>query len=616
MTIKASEDHLLNTSSTRLKTQSSVRLKILFILVCASFASTAYLYYGIGKIHSELRNTEDEIRSEDDKIIQLKEIISQQQGVIDKFRLNDSNQDVNERINQLETDFNRTKSSIADTLKETIQNFDESVQYAEKQIHSEVASMKVDVDQYVLSTQDQFSLENSFMVYQLAGTFTLIASLISMWHMTGHLRNLRRPHIQRKILAILMMTPIYGITSWLSLVFPKIEGYLAIIKDLYEAYVIYQFLGFLISVLGKGDRDVVVDKLAHHAAHLVPPIRLCGWFRKKRQYASSRQLANAVLLQCQVFAMQFVFLKPLTATSIFVCNKLGYFSGSGNLNYKSIQFWIIALQNVSVTMAFSGLLKFYHAVHEDLAWCRPFPKFLCIKGIVFVTFWQGLVISILASTSVTGRGSGHAGEDPNISGRQAQNFLICLEMLLFSIFHFHCFPTEEWQENYQPSQLKDTQFGDNIALRDFFSDLKVMMNSRKKLNEDDCKSNSSHTSTVDETRKQDNGNDVDNGYSVDATACSDLSPDSDIHKDVDSVFYQENGIVADNKDIIDEDDRLIRDISDHVLKGLNKESGNSWKGESDHRTLCTKLKNESDLDGSSEFTSLLDGGSKNDKYIS
>ena len=135
-------------------------------------------------------------------------------------------------------------------------------------------------------------------------------------------------------------------------------------------------------------------------------------------------------------------------------------------------------------------------------------------------------------------------------------------------------------------------------------------------NEDDCKSNSSHTSTVDETRKQYNGNDVDNGYSVDATACSDLSPDSDIHKDVDSVFYQENGIVADNKDIIDEDDRLIRDISDHVLKGLNKESGNSWKGESDDRTLCTKLKNESDLDGSSEFTSLLDGGSKNDKYIS
>lgn len=115
-----------------------------------------------------------------------------------------------------------------------------------------------------------------------------------------------------------------------------------------------------------------------------------------------------------------------------------------------------------------------------ISWCRPFPKFLCIKGIVFVTFWQGLVISILASTSVTGRGSGHAGEDPNISGRQAQNFLICLEMLLFSIFHFHCFPTEEWQENYQPSQLKDTQFGDNIALRDFFSDLKVMMNSRKK----------------------------------------------------------------------------------------------------------------------------------------
>ena len=51
----------------------------------------------------------------------------------------------------------------------------------------------------------------------------------------------------------------------------------------------------------------------------------------------------------------------------------------GMMDYHSPQFYIIILQNVSVFVAFSGLINFYHAVQEDLSWCRPFPKFLCIK---------------------------------------------------------------------------------------------------------------------------------------------------------------------------------------------------------------------------------------------
>ena len=86
-------------------------------------------------------------------------------------------------------------------------------------------------------------MENSFMVYQLAGTFTLLSCLISMWHMTAHLRKLKQPVIQRKILAILWMSPVYAVTSWFSLVFHSAEGYLAIIKDGYEAYIIYQVSG-------------------------------------------------------------------------------------------------------------------------------------------------------------------------------------------------------------------------------------------------------------------------------------------------------------------------------------------------------------------------------------
>ena len=92
-----------------------------------------------------------------------------------------------------------------------------------------------------------------------------------------------------------------------------------------------------------------------------------------------------------------------------------------------------------------------------------------------MTFWQGLAINFLANTSRMGGISNGADDDPDMWGKQSQNFLICLEMLLFSIAHFHCFPVEEWQDGYRPEQDKDTSFGDNFAMRDFFADLHLIM---------------------------------------------------------------------------------------------------------------------------------------------
>jgi len=94
-----------------------------------------------------------------------------------------------------------------------------------------------------------------------------------------------------------------------------------------------------------------------------------------------------------------------------------------------------------------------------------------------MTFWQGLVIGFLASrTSIAGEKSAEKeNNDKDLWGKQAQNFLICLEMLLFSIAHFYCFPTEEWQEGYRPAVEKKMSMGDNMAFGDFVSDLKLIM---------------------------------------------------------------------------------------------------------------------------------------------
>ena len=95
-----------------------------------------------------------------------------------------------------------------------------------------------------------------------------------------------------------------------------------------------------------------------------------------------------------------------------------------------------------------------------------------------MTFWQGIVLSLLADTTDIlsgGAGGGYSSDDEQEKwAKQAQNFLICLEMLGFSIAHFYCFPVEEWEEGYRPVEDKK-KFGDNMALGDFLHDLKLIL---------------------------------------------------------------------------------------------------------------------------------------------
>ena len=103
-----------------------------------------------------------------------------------------------------------------------------------------------------------------------------------------------------------------------------------------------------------------------------------------------------------------------------------------------------------------------------------------------MTFWQGLAIAILAAS--IGESTPNVGsDDAELWAKQAQNFLICLEMLLFSIAHFYCFPTEEWEEGYRPV-VSDAKFGDQLALNDFFQDIKLLARQGKKKNKGKKKS--------------------------------------------------------------------------------------------------------------------------------
>ena len=232
-----------------------------------------------------------------------------------------------------------------------------------------------------------FNMVYTYHRFSSAG-FVLLTVPISIRLIVQHLAHWIAPNIQKYVVRIIWMVPIYSVESWLALRFKSLAVYIETLRECYEAYVIFSFLYFLIALLG--DEQQIISKLkekpAHYGLHKWP-VSMC---------VESWIMGHELLQKCKFGVLQYVIIKNLFAIVVFILNLCGV-NRDDEFRFDRIYLYECLFTNMSQLWALYCLLFFYFAMKEELAVWRPVGKFLCVKMVVFFTWWQSVVIYIISA---------------------------------------------------------------------------------------------------------------------------------------------------------------------------------------------------------------------------
>ncbi|CAL1263446.1 unnamed protein product [Larinioides sclopetarius] len=276
-----------------------------------------------------------------------------------------------------------------------------------------------------------------------------------------HLCYYTSPAEQRWIVRILFIVPIYAFDSWLSLLFFHDMYYIYFdsVRNWYEAFVIYNFLSLCYEYLG-GESNIMAEIRGK-------PIK--SSFLYGTCCLSGKTYTIGILRFCKQATLQFCAVKPLMSVITLILQPFGKYS-DGDFRPDSGYLYITIIYNISITLALYGLVLFYFATKELLSPYEPVWKFCTIKSVIFLSFWQGKLISfnILCHTySCKPSHYTHLLSAGTVSAGY-QNFLICIEMFFASLALRCAFPHTVYMTGFQTDG-----YGRTVTMQSISSSLKV-----------------------------------------------------------------------------------------------------------------------------------------------
>lgn len=91
--------------------------------------------------------------------------------------------------------------------------------------------------------------------------------------------------------------------------------------------------------------------------------------------------------RCKQGCLQFVILKPILVAVTLILYAKGKYN-DGNFSPRQSYLYLTIIYTISYTMALYALAVFYFACRDLLQPFNPVPKFIIIKSVVFLTYWQ------------------------------------------------------------------------------------------------------------------------------------------------------------------------------------------------------------------------------------
>lgn len=204
-----------------------------------------------------------------------------------------------------------------------------------------------------------YSKEIDYVAY----AFAAFAALISFIHIFKHLKNYTMPQIQTYVIRILFICPVFAISSALAIALGDYGNYVLIIRDIYEAVVVYSFLNLILEYCG-GETDCVYKIENEPLLNL--PLPLCCVRPKPRDAKLMRICCRGVL--------QFVIVKPIV-TLVDLC-----LLPTGHDQNNIWQIIKLIIYNFSYGSALYCLFVFYLATKPITKNFRPVYKFAAVKG--------------------------------------------------------------------------------------------------------------------------------------------------------------------------------------------------------------------------------------------
>ncbi|XP_055805909.1 uncharacterized protein LOC129874621 [Solanum dulcamara] len=274
---------------------------------------------------------------------------------------------------------------------------------------------------------DFASMDRAQLTMVGSGFSALLSMHFTIQLLSQHLFFWKNPKEQKAIIMIIIMAPLYAIDSFVGLL--DIRGsktvfmFLDSVKECYEAVAIAKFLALMYSYLNISiSKNIVPDEIKGREIHHSFPMTL---FQPR-----TARLDHRTLILLKHWTWQFVIIRPACSILMITLQILGLYP-----SWLSWMFTIIL--NISFSVAMYSLVVFYHVFSKELQPHKPLSKFICIKGIVFFSFWQGLLVKILVSSGVIK--SHHFWLDVEHLQEAIQNVLICVEMVFFSVMQQYAY---------------------------------------------------------------------------------------------------------------------------------------------------------------------------------